>query len=240
MSSLRLRSYNTRCLVAALCYVVALPSAAASTPHPVPTDNPHCVKLYHGACNEALGAWLPGFGDAAEAWRHGHATTIQQRDGFVYENEKPASPRFLGFQGPDDGTFFVYGNAGPPKGHVVYDALHRVAFYQQGCCSWNEVVAASNTSHPPLLVVARDLSGLHTVRGIHLGMRPAEVTRIYGASSLLTVPGRAGVTMLAYTTWKPLASGQSVGEAFGGTCGQFENLYFRADRLILIQLGNGC
>lgn len=230
-----------RCVIAALC-VLLLPQSDVASPNQVPTSNPHCIRFYDGACSEALGAWLPssGYGYVADQWRHGRATRIQQRDGFMYENEKPASPMYLGFQGPDDGTFFVYGMAGPPRGHVVYDPVHHIAFYKQGCCSWDEVVAASHVAPPPKTVVARDLSTLRTVRGIYLGMHPSAVTRTYGASSLLTVSGHADVRMLAYTTWKPAKDVTGVGIGFPGTCGQFENFYFRGDRLILIQFGNGC
>jgi hypothetical protein len=209
--------------------VFAFPGAS-----PTPTQ-------FGPAWDQALGAWLPSFGEAASVWRDGHATRIEQRDGFAYKT-KSHGPWVdaLGFQGPYDGTHFIYGEAGPPRVWVVYDYSQHVAFYAQGCCSWQEVVAALDLTLPPNPVIARNLSTLHTKRGIHLGMRAAEVTRIYGASPLLAVHDHKDVKMLAYTTWKPFKEVRGVGAGFPGTCGQFQNFYFRNDQLILIQLGNGC
>jgi hypothetical protein len=142
----------------------------------------------------------------------------------------------LGFQGPDDGTPFVYGAAGPTRGHVVYDPAHRIAFFEQGCCSASEVVAAADVVPPPKHVVTNDLSGLSTVRGIRLGETPTAVMQIYGKSKMLTVTGHAGLQMLAYTTWKPFKSVSTV----ASPCGQFQNFVFRQERLIYIRFGNGC
>ncbi len=220
--------------ILALCTLLAAAFTYGSAPSPMPTVYSDCPKYYDGACSEAIGRWLPTFGIASDRWAQ--AKRVHQRDGFIYENERPRVPDALGFQGPDDGSFFVYGNAGPPKGHVVYDPKHHVAFYQQGCCSWDDVVAASDVSSPPKHLVSRDLSGLRTVRGIRLGMRPSDVIRIYGSSNLLSVARHDGVSLLAYTTWPPKRSLKSVEEP----CGQFENFFFRHDHLVLIQLGNGC
>jgi hypothetical protein len=199
----------------------------------MPTVYPDCPKYYDGACSEAIGAWLPGFGFASDHTKQ--ATRIRQRDAFVYEHEEPSDPDGLDFQGPSDGTFFVYGGAGPPKGHLVYDYAHHIAFFEQGCCSWQDVVAASSMAPPPKRVVKRDLNDLHTVRSIRLGMNVESVTRIYGRSSLLPVASHNSVKLLAYTTWPVKES-----NIINSPCGQFENFYFRNDRLVLIQLDNGC
>jgi hypothetical protein len=221
--------------VLALCFLAAIESLGAS-PSPKPTHTWDPNAHYGTAYSPALGAWLPSYGVAPEAWWHGQATHIDQRDGFAYENEKPWRPDALGFQGPDDGTFFVYGEAGPPKGHVVYDPAHRIAFYDQGCCSWHDVVVAADVAPPPKRVVTRDLSDIHTVRGIRLGVTPTAVMQVYGKAKLLPVTGHADVQLLAYTTWAPMKSQA----ALRGPCGQLENFVFRQNRLIFIQLGNGC
>jgi len=194
-----------------------------------------CARFFHNACSEALGAWLPSYARSNDAWQRRAATHISRRDRFVYEGERPKTPQLFGFQGPEDGTFFVYGNAGPPRGHVVYDYAHRLTFYDQGCCSWHDVVAAADVPSPPKGVVARNLISLHTIRGIRLGQTPSQVMHIYGKSALLAVPGYSKVRMLAYTTWPPARTLTTI-----HTCGQFENFFFHRDRLMLIQLGNGC
>jgi hypothetical protein len=193
------------------------------------------TALFGPAWNPALGAWLPSFGDLGEPWRSGAATEIAQRDGFVYAKPDQDRPNTLGLQGPGDGTAFVYGKAGPVRGHVVYDPAHHVAFYEQGCCSYFDVAASADVVPPPKPVVTHDLSGLTTVRGIRLGETPTAVMQIYGRSRLLSVTGHAGLQMLAYTTWKPFKSMTTV-----TPCGQFQNFVFRQERLIYIGFGNGC
>jgi hypothetical protein len=189
---------------------------------------------FHDACSEAMGRWLPTFGPSNEWWDH--ATHIDKRDGFVYGNERPSSPEFLGDQGPDDGARFVYGTAGPPKGRAVYDSIHRIAFYQQGCCGWHDVVAAAGAPAPPKPLPSRELQNLATVRGVRLWETEAEVIATYGKSTPEPVPRHRGVSVLSYTTWPPRKSVTYVHMP----CGQFQNFFFRSDRLILIQFGNGC
>jgi len=193
-----------------------------------------CRPYFHDACSEAMGRWLPSFGASSVWWDR--ATRIDKRDGFIYGNERPSSPSFLGMQGPDDGSRFVYGTAGPPRGRAVYDRTHRIAFYQQGCCGWSDVVAAADAPAPPKLLLSRDLRNLSTVRGVRLGQTEAEVMATYGKSTPQPVPGHLGVSVLPYTTWPPRKSVTYVHTP----CGQFQNFFFRNDRLVLIQLGNGC
>jgi hypothetical protein len=204
---------------------------AATLATPLPTNPPGCVQYFHEACSEALGEWLPGFafgsvfGDSA---RH-----IKQIDDFLYAGKKAPSSDLLGLRGPDDGTFFVYGDAGPPKGDVVYDYAHAIAFYDQGCCSWHES-AIGYASAPPKRVVDRDLSALKTVRGIHLGMSPAAVEAIYGANRLRALPKAPGVSVLAYTATLKMPASYRV------SCEQDDDFYFRDNRLVLIQLDDAC
>jgi hypothetical protein len=177
-----------------------------------------------------LGEWLPAF-----TFPHdfsNEALRIRQRDGFSYEGEVPSGD-LLGLQGPADGTFLAYGDVGSPKGHVVYDYRHRIVFYEVGCCSWRDAVAAC-AGPPPKRVVDRDLSALRTVRGIRLGMLPADVEAIYGANILRADPKTPHVFVLAYTTWLKMPA------TIHAPCGQDEDFYFRDNRLVLIQLGNGC
>src|SRR5271166_4908741 len=205
----------------------------AAQPAPAPPWSP--ASQYGDAWSPALGAWLPSFGELDEPWRHDQATRIAQRDGFVYEGNSLLKG-YWGHLGRVDGTHFVYGSAGPPRGHVVYDPVHRIAFYEQGCCSFDEVVASADAAPPPKRVVARDLSDLHTVRGIHFGDTSTAVMHIYGKSALLPVKGHPGFEMLAYTTWPPFKSLTNV----NSPCGQMQNFIFRGDRVVFIQFENGC
>ena len=217
-----------------LLFLFVLLFGASATPT-VPAELAECVRFYGSACSEALGAWLPHFVESGYAWEAGRATHIEKRDAFVYGSYVAPANVPLGYVRPYDGTFFVYGNAGPPKGHVVFDYAHHIAFYSQGCCSGNDVVAVVGVADPPKRVVARDLSGLRTVRGVRLGMSPAGVMSIYGASHLLRVPNHGDLRLLAYTTWPPFHAVPS-----RDPCGQFQNFVFRYDRLISLQIGNGC
>lgn len=210
------------------------PRAAALVTYRPPKD---CARyLPASTCaNWVLAPWLPSYTFASDLWAAGRARRIGRRDGFVYERERELPGVPLGFIGPDDGTPFTYGTAGPPRGEVVYDYAHRIAFYRRGCCSWNEVVAAY-APPPPKRVIDRNLAALHTTRGIHLGMSPAQVRKIYGVAPMLAVPGTPAVRVLAYTTRPPRKSLKMV----SSPCGQDENFYFRRARLVQIQIGNGC
>jgi len=191
-----------------------------------------CRPYFHDACSMAIGRWLPELGYSSEGWDD--ATHVSARDGFIDGAERPWIGPDLGYAGPKGGTFFVYGAAGPPKGHVIYDSMHRIAFFAQGCCSWKDVVAAADVPAPPQPVARRNLAGLATVRGIRLGQTPSDVRGVYGPAK--TLPTKTpGISVLAYTRWP-----KRTVTAVHMPCGQFENFYFKAGRLVLIQLGNGC
>lgn len=200
-----------RTLVLALLLAAAL---ASPTPAASP---PFCAQYFHAACSEATGKWLPSFGYPSDFWDG--ATRITQRDTFSRAHA---------------GTLAVFSNS-LQKAYVTYDRAHHLAFYRTGCCSWGETVLAY-ASPPPKTVVDGDLSGLKTARGIRLGMSPADVMGVYGNAKAQIVPQHAGVSVLAYTTWPP----RNQLSKTHSECGQFQNFYFQDNRLVLIQLGNGC
>ncbi|MFN2450286.1 MAG: hypothetical protein ABR508_10965 [Candidatus Baltobacteraceae bacterium] len=202
-------------MLTSLFFVLAL----VHTPPPASVTEAQCRPYFHDACSEAMGKWLPYFGWWNAAWQAGSARRVAKGDAFRGGE-------------PDRGTFFVYGSAGPPRGHAFYDASHRIAFYEQGCCSWHQVVAAANVPPPPKMLASRDLRGLQTLAGARLGMTPAQVTRIYGPTHFSRVPGQNGVRMLAYTAPPPKTP--------GFYCDAFENFYFRDGRLMLIDLTRAC
>lgn len=222
-----LRSFAVAVAVLIACsHLTALSKSADRYARYRPPAN--CKRFFGAACSRWLiGAWLPTYGDSNNPWQEGRVHYIHQSDAFRMHANR--------------GTFFVYGKAGPPRGHAVYDSAHRIAFYEQGCCSWHDVVAAADVGPPPTSVISRDLTRLRTIRGVHLGMSPAGVMSIYGRGKMRDVIAHLGITILAYTTWPPAAGVVRRPVAvISGSCGQFENFYFRAKRLVLIQLGNAC
>lgn len=189
-----------------------------------------CERFYHDVCkNWRIGEWLPTLIDGFEPSRRGETSTVNFMDGFVYEGKLQRAKGWAELQGqPADGTPFVYGKAGPPKGTVVYDYADAIAFYSQGCCSWHSTVLASDASAPPVQVVNRNLRNIHTVHGIALRDTPAHVESIYGKATPQRVPRQSQMKLLSYAY------------STGGGCGQFQNFVFLHDRLVYIELLNGC
>ena len=219
-------------MIGTLVFAVAV-SIAASTPKALPTENPACPQYYHQACSEAIGKWLPEMGDwYGFEFLDLKAKRVAFTDGFVYERHKPKwnSAPYAGWAPvrPQDGTFFVYGNAGPPKGSLVYDYAHNTAFYEQGCCAWSEVVAAAGVTRPPKRVVSRDLSSLHTLRGVALGQSVREVLHLYGRAPVAIARRHPAIQRLTYL------------HNFDKSCGQSQNFIFKNGRLIYIALINSC
>ena len=198
------------------------------------TIEAQCRPFFHGACSEAMGRWLPGFAYGADPE---HAKRTDKNDAFVYKSERPwLSSGFLSFRGPADGTSFVYGTAGPPRGLAVYDRAHRIAYYGQGCCAWTEAVAAADVPAPPKYVKASNLENLSTRRGIRLGQTEAQIWKIYGRTIRKPVRGHPGVGVLSYRASQP-----STGQAEKNpNCEQLQNFFLRGNRLILIRLENAC
>lgn len=192
---------------------------AATLTSPFPTNNPICTQYFPSTCSEAVGEWLPQYATPDTFWDG--ATHITQRDGFAMST--------------NSGTLVVF-TIDLQRAHVTYDTARRIVFYETGCCSWDEIVLAYQSTLPPKPLVNRDLSTLKTTRGVQLGMTSAAVIGIYGAAKLQFVKGHGRVSVLAYTTWPP----RNKLSKTHSECGQFQNFYFRENRLILIQLGNGC
>ncbi|HET9393408.1 MAG TPA: hypothetical protein VFO29_07850 [Candidatus Rubrimentiphilum sp.] len=220
-------------MTAALILAIATTLFAATTPKPAPTEVPSCLEFYKHACSEAIGKWLPEMDD----W-YGFeffdlkAKRVNFTDAFIYEGYKPKwrSGLFAGWElvRPRDGTFFVYGSAGPPKGELVYDYAHETAFYDQGCCAWREVVAAAGVPPPPKRVVSRNLTALHTLRGVALGQSIEDVLRLYGKAPVATARHHPAIQRLTYL------------HNFDKDCGQSQNFIFKNDRLIYIALIDSC
>jgi hypothetical protein len=187
----------------------------------------------------ALGAWLPDPNIGDVAWQRGQAAVTSQYDYFVCgapraPTAKKESFDYAGSGCPliRKGTSFAYVPSG--KGSVVYDRAHRIVLYDKGCCSWRGFALTANVGPPPKPVSNADLTGVHTMRGVALGMKQAQVERIYGPTRPYDTKGRPGVTTLSYTTMKTKFTEP------GGTCGQFQSFSFQQGRLISIELYVAC
>lgn len=176
-----------------------------------------------------IGKWLPR--SERQTRQHSPAARLRKADRFVVDG-KEVSP----YWGTNaiDGTLFVYGDDTPAKGYAVYDAQHRRALYEEGCCAWHEIVAASDVAVPPVKLVSRDLADVRTVHGARLGMTLPQLQQIYGAASPEPVSGRAGISVLQYEFRRSHASRSYA------PCEQLESLYFRGGRLFEIDLADAC
>jgi hypothetical protein len=214
----------------------------AATPLPTPTLDQYsvfsdCDKYFpHYACQIGpdIGRWLPRFGYAWDLAREEHAPRITLHDYFIYgPRPKKVYPLATGWA--SGGSFFTYGNAGPPRGHVIYDRRHKIAFYNEGCCSWHTTVAAIGIAPPPKRVVDRDLSALHTKYGVRLGDSPARIKSIYGRGTLWSIPGHPGFQRLLYSAPLPPPP-----PPMHNACGLTYQFIFKHGRLIYIEMLGGC
>lgn len=160
------------------------------------TSVAECGYDYGDACSPAMGAWLPRVPQSAMSEGTRPSTTSVHDE--IIDPAGVGGPAFLGQRSVFSGTDFVYGKAGPPKGSAVYDPVHRIAYYAEGCCAWHHVVLASNVDAPPKHVATRILTGLRTRRGIALGDSPERVRATYGPAPLRPAPRRIEEATLAY------------------------------------------
>jgi len=212
----------------------ALPAAATATPSPAAA---------HGAAwNPAIGEWLPDPEIGFEAWRKKQAMVIRGYDYFVCgSTAKPALPTHdFNYAGSvcaplKRGTAFVYGTAEPIKGNVVYDRTRGIVLFDKGCCAWRGFALTANVAPPPKPVSDADLSGVHTMRGVALGMTQKQLAHIYGAAAPHQAQGQPGLTTISYTTMRG-----GPNDATADPCGQIQSFTFKADTLVSIELLSGC
>lgn len=191
--------------------------------------------------NARLGAWLPDPDTGFTAWSKGQTSVTKEYDYFVCGTaQKPSvGKESFSYAGSacstlKSGTKFEYGPAGPVKGIAAYDPGHRLVLYSKGCCAWRGFALTAGAGAPPIAVAASDLSLVHTMRGVALGMSEAAVERIYGAARPHEAKRPPGATALSYTTMRgtPAKSPDA--------CGQYQSFTFKQDRLVSIELLAGC
>jgi hypothetical protein len=159
------------------------------------SDDAQCRPYFGSACSDAVGLWLPRFAAIGSSGPSGTPTRV------VDEIVDPAGRgklAFLWLRGVVGGTFVVYGSAGPPRAHVVYDPVHRIAYYDEGCCSWHHVVLASNVNPPPKPIASRSLVELRTARGIELGDDASRILATYGPAPFHPEAGAPSEQFLRY------------------------------------------
>ena len=152
-----------------------------------------------------LWRWLPHAEDMFAPWRRGLT-----------------SPAPLGFAE----MFALPGDA-----RVVYDPVHRIVLYYDGCCAYQETVLATVAGPPPRKLPFASLGALRTAHGIALGASPRAVQRAYGPARLHRSTVAHELRVLSYYRDHRLT---------GSSCGWFENFVFRANRLTEIHAGHSC
>ncbi len=219
------------CAVAATVY--GTPTAVAQTDF---------AKTYGSAWSPPLGAWLPDPDTGFDAWAKARTAQINQYDYFVCDgSHTPALPRqnfdYPGSSCPlaKNGTTYVFGAAEPMKGNIAYDSARHIVLYSRGCCAWRGFALTANVAPPPKTVKNADLSAVHTMRGLALGMTMAQVRAIYGQARPYFARYPAGAIAISYTTMRGTPT-----KAEGDACGQFQSFAFRQGRLISIELLTGC
>ena len=213
-----------RGVIVVLCATALI---GAAPPRPDSAIESQCRHYFKKAvCSEALARWLPDVPNAAE--RELPRTPTAVFDGF--HGTPRTIQKSFGAYAPN-ATFFVHGDAGPPRGTVAYDKRHRIAFYGEGCCSYFTTVLAADVSPPPVTVAGAALTGTRTDAGVQLGESLADVMRIYGDAPLQGVPEHPGMQLLEYENAHPRKP---------GPCVQQQTFEFRSGKLILIRLFNGC
>jgi hypothetical protein len=115
--------------------------------------------------------------------------------------------------------------------NVVYDAVHRIVLYRDGCCDWEETVLAAVAEPPPRRVRFGQLGAVRTLRGIGLGAAPAAVIHSYGPARMHRSATKPALEVLSY--YRDMHTP-------GSACGRYENFVFTADRLTEIHAGHSC
>lgn len=195
------------------------------------------------AATASLGTWLPKSDGGFTAVDKGHGTPGAARAYFVCPGEAVEAVEAQSFDYAGRGcpalarssAAFSFGSGEPQTGHALYDAAHRVVLFDIGCCAWRSYMLAGDMAKPPAAVAAADLSGVHTDRGVVLGMTRSQVTAIYGpAEAYAQADAPAGTTALTYTTLK--------GKKWTAdqTCLQIQTFSFRSGRLVSIAVLAGC
>ena|ERR1700676_5557 len=192
----------------------AAPVRVAPKPYVLPSGR---VGPWLTPTGKRLGAWIQQGEDLIEPW-HRHLASTSPSLAFGELADPPVRA-----------TWFAFGPT-LVKVQAVYDPVHRVVLYHQGCCGWDETALARAPS-PPEFVIRRDLSAVRTRHGIALGASPSRVVHAYGPARFHPSTQSPGLRVLSY--WRSQ-------DVHFSSCAWFDNFVFRANRLIEIQAGHSC
>jgi len=191
-----------------------------------------CRPYYGDACSAAIGAWLPRVFDPGLKYEDLKSATVTHVHDELVDPAGQGVETFRGQHEVYRGTRLVYGLAGPPKVRIVYDPAHRIAYFDEGCCSWHRVVFASDAAPPPKSVAERSLEGVHTLHGLRLGDSPHDVFAVFGEAPQRsgTVPGQTTIVyQRAIVEPKPYSS-----------CVEYDTFIFRKERLRAMEFNASC
>jgi hypothetical protein len=211
----------------ALATILALAGARAIASQA--SDDAECRPYFGNACSDAVGMWLPHFAAIGSAEPAAPTKVVDE----IVDPAGRGEPEFLGQHSVYGGTFFVYGLAGPPRGHAIYDAVHHIAYYDEGCCSWHHVVLASNVKPPPKGLVSRSLVALRTKCGIKLGDPPSRIRATYGPAPFLAVAGAPEERRLRYVR-------ALVSPGMSPPCDATTTFLFERGRLVGMDFSQAC
>ncbi len=215
----------------AACFgILALVGALTTASAPAGKSDAMCSRYFGSACSEAIGKWLPRVPNAWIAPTLAMRTTVRDH---IIDPAGSGPLTFLGMRGVYRGTHFVYGSAGPPQGHAVYDPVHRIAYYDEGCCSWHELVIASNAKAPPKTIAMRSLVTLRTQKGIQLGDGPSLIESIYGWAQLRPVARASHQRTFSY--YRVIKYSQVY-----SSCDEHTTFLFSYERLVAIDITDEC
>jgi hypothetical protein len=234
---MRLLGSNAICFISLLC-IALLPAnatnAASNPPVPLALTTPKAPAVN-------LGTWLDSLVpfNVENLYSEEAMTTVRfHDDGFIYPGHPQAS-RYWGDNVPD-GTPFTHPGAGPRRSHIVYDAAHRIALYDTGCCSYQESIAVAGAPLPPVPVRGRDLGALRTLRGASLGDVPKRVMKLYGSARLRASKNHPGWKFLSYTNFHSSIYQDAHSKEPNVTCGKQWGFIFHNERLSTIEIYGGC
>jgi hypothetical protein len=220
--------YEKALLVSVLYLVLASATGAAGADGLV-----SCRPYFGDACSEAMGRWLPRVPNASLADTSKDKPAKTPVTDSIVDPAGSGDQRFLTMRGVVGGSRFVYGEAGPPRGHAIYDPVRRIAFYDEGCCAWHHVALVSGASAPPKAIAMRSLAGVRTARGLRLGDPSAKVLAIFGSAAPQSVPGHANEKTLTFER-------DIINPKPDSPCEETMTFLFLLDRLTAMDFGEAC
>lgn len=113
---------------------------------------------------------------------------------------------------------------------VVYDAKSQIVLFHQLGYEESDIVLTAEASAPPLRVTQASLGSYHSKLGVRLGLRMANVAKIFGKPAKLV--HACGMTALGYAVSKPPPAPTG--------CFFDYQFVFKNDKLVAISYSESC